>query len=111
MYELLRQNIEAKIPLTQDEWELILNKVEPISLKKNDFLQIQDSNSKYEGFVLKGAFKIYTLKENGTESILFFFFFSDWICDVESFYHQKPAKYNIKALEDSEILVITKANK
>ena len=74
MYELLRQNIEAKIPLTQDEWELILNKVEPISLKKNDFLQIQDSNRKYEGFVLKGFFKIYTLKENETESILFFAF-------------------------------------
>lgn len=111
MYELLRQNIEAKIPLTQDEWELIINKVERFTLKKNDFLQIQDSNSKYEGFVLKGSFKIYTLKENGTESILFFAFDTDWICDVESFYHQKPTKFNIKALEDSEILVINKTNK
>lgn len=111
MYELLRQNIERKIPLTDSEWENIIEKTEFIKLKKNEFLQIQDSSSKYEGFILKGSFKIYILKENGTESVLFFAFEGDWLCDVESFYHQKPTKFNIKALEDSEILVINKANK
>jgi CRP-like cAMP-binding protein len=111
MYELLRQNIERKIPLTNSEWEKIIEKTEFIKLKKNEFLQIQDSNSKYEGFILKGSFKIYILKENGTESVLFFAFENDWLSDIESFYHQKPTKYNIKALEDSEILVINKVNK
>lgn len=111
MYELLRQNIEHKIPLTNSEWEIIIEKTEFITLKKNEFLQIQNSNSKYEGFILKGSFKIYTLKENGTESVLFFAFENDWLSDIESFYHQKPTKYNIKALEDSEILVINKVNK
>lgn len=111
MYELLRQNIERKIPLTDSEWEKIIEKTEFIKLKKNEYLQIQDSNSKYESFILKGSFKIYVLKENGTESVLFFAFENDWLSDTESFYHQKPTKYNIKALEDSEILVISKANK
>jgi CRP-like cAMP-binding protein len=111
MYELLKQNIERKIPLTETEWEIIIEKTEFIKLKKNEYLQIQDSNCKYESFILKGSFKIYVLKENGTESILFFAFENDWISDIESFYHQKPTKFNIKALEDSEILVISKANK
>jgi CRP-like cAMP-binding protein len=111
MYELLRLNIERKIPLTNAEWNTIIEKTEFIRLKKNEFLQIQDSNSKYEGFILKGSFKIYILKENGTESVLFFAFEGDWLCDVESFYHQKPTKYNIKALEDSEIVVINRLNK
>ncbi|WP_242667440.1 Crp/Fnr family transcriptional regulator, partial [Flavobacterium sp. AJR] len=111
MYKLLRDNIERKIALTDTEWDIIIEKTEFIKLKKNEFLQIQDSNSVYEGFILKGAFKIYILNESGSESVLFFAFENDWMCDIESFYHQKPTKYNIKAIEDSEILVINKSNK
>jgi CRP-like cAMP-binding protein len=111
MYKLLRDNIERKIALTDTEWDIIIRKTEFIKLKKNEFLQIQDSNSVYEGFILKGAFKIYILNESGSESVLFFAFENDWMCEIESFYHQKPTKYNIKAIEDSEILVINKSNK
>ena len=111
MYGSLRQNIECKISLTDDEWEKIIEKTEFIKLKKNEYLQVQDSNCRYESFVLKGSFKIYVLKENGTESVLSFAFENDWLSDIESFYHQKPTRYNIKALEDSDILVINKANK
>jgi len=111
MYEALRKSIERKIPLTDEEWNIIVSKTEFIKLKKNEFMQIQDSNNSYEGFILKGAFKTYILNENGTESVIFFSFENEWMCDLESFYHQKPTKYNIKAIEDSEILVITKSNK
>lgn len=111
MYNLLRKNIERKIPLTDEEWDIIVSKAELIKLKKNQFLQIQDSNNSYEGFILKGSFKTYILNENGTESVIFFSFENEWMCDLESFYHQKPTTYNIKAIEDSEILVISKIKK
>lgn len=111
MYKMLRENIERKIALTDTEWNVIVEKTEFIKLKKNGFLQVQNSNSVYEVFILKGAFKIYILNENGSETVLFFAFENDWMCDIESFYHQKPTKYNIKAIEDSEILVINKSNK
>ena len=111
MYKLLRDNIERKIALTDTEWNIIIEKTEFVKLKKNEFLQIQNSNSVYEGFILKGAFKIYILNESGSETVLFFAFENDWMCDIESFYHQKLTKYNIKAIEDSEILVINKSNK
>lgn len=111
MYKDLRLNIERKIPLTDEEWNFVVQKVEFIKLRKNEYLQIQDSNHSYEGFVLKGAFKSYILNDNGTESVIFFSFENEWICDLESFYHQRPTTYNIKAIEESEILVISKANK
>jgi CRP-like cAMP-binding protein len=111
MYNLLRTNIERKIPLTDEEWDIIASKAELIKLKKNQFLQIQNSNSCYEGFILKGSFKTYILNENGTETVIFFSFENEWICDLESFYHQKPTTYNIKAIEDSEIVVINKMQK
>lgn len=111
MYKSLRLSIERKIPLTDEEWKFVVEKAEFIKLKKNEFLQVQDSNSSYEGFILKGTFKTYILNDNGTESVIFFSFENEWMCDLESFYHQKPTTYNIKAIEDSEILVISKANK
>lgn len=111
MYNLLRKNIERKIPLTDEEWNIIISKAALIKLKKNQFLQTQDSNNSYEGFILKGSFKTYILNENGTESVIFFSFENEWMCDLESFYHQKPTTYNIKAIEDSEILVINKVQK
>jgi CRP-like cAMP-binding protein len=111
MYKALRLNIERKINLTDEEWKCIIEKTEFIKLKKNEFLQIQDSNSSYEGFILKGAFKTYIINDSGAESVIFFSFENEWMCDLESFYHQKPTTYNIKAIEDSEILVISKSNK
>lgn len=111
MYKALRLNIERKINLTDKEWKCITEKTEFIKLKKNEFLQIQDSNSSYEGFILKGSFKTYIINDSGAESVIFFSFENEWMCDLESFYHQKPTTYNIKAIEDSEILVISKANK
>ena len=111
MYKDLRLSIERKIPLTDEEWNFVVEKVKFIKLKKNEFLQIQDSKNSYEGFILKGTFKTYILNDNGTESVIFFSFENEWICDLESFYHQKPTTYNIKAIEESEILVISKKNK
>jgi CRP-like cAMP-binding protein len=111
MYKNLRLSIERKISLTDDEWNFVVEKTEFIKLKKNEFLQIQNSNSSYECFILKGAFKTYILNDNGNETVIFFSFENEWMCDLENFYHQKPTTYNIKALEDSEILVISKANK
>lgn len=111
MYNLLRKNIERKVPLTDEEWNSIVSRTELIKLKKNQFLQTQDSHNSYEGFILKGSFKTYILNENGTESVIFFSFENEWMCDLESFYHQKPTTYNIKAIEDSEILVINKLQK
>ena len=74
MYKDLRLSIERKIPLTDEEWNFVVEKVKFIKLKKNEFLQIQDSKNSYEGFILKGTFKTYILNDNGTESVIFFFF-------------------------------------
>ncbi|MEO8532859.1 MAG: Crp/Fnr family transcriptional regulator [Flavobacterium sp.] len=111
MYTPLRLNIERKINLTDEEWKCIVEKAEFIKLKKNEFLQIQDSNTSYEVFILKGAFKTYILNDNGSEAVIFLSFENEWMCDLENFYHQKPTTYNIKAIEESEIIVISKANK
>ncbi|TRW23592.1 Crp/Fnr family transcriptional regulator [Flavobacterium zepuense] len=110
-FEPLRRNIERKIALTDEEWRIIAAKAEYITVKRNEYLQRQYAQNTYECFILKGAFKIFIVNEDGSESVIFFSFSKEWMCDIEAFYHKKPARYNIKAIQDSEVLVINKVNK
>ena len=61
--------------------------------------------------MLNGCFKIYFLNENGQEQILYFAVESWWITDLDSLVNDVPSMLNIEALEDSEVLLISKEDK
>lgn len=67
--------------------------------------------SKFEGFITKGLFKIYYLDANGLEHILYFACEDWWISDIASFTNQAPSQLFIEALEDSDVLLISKEEK
>ncbi len=66
---------------------------------------------KFEGFVIKGLFRVYHIDKNGFENILYFAIENWWITDIDSFTNNKPSQLYIEALEDSEVLLISKKNK
>ena len=103
MYKNLRLSIERKISLTDDEWNLIVEKTEFIKLKKNEFLQIQNSNSSYECFILKGAFRFYFVKD-GIEISNYFCFQNELISSYRSFLKRTPSVINIEAMENAELI-------
>lgn len=65
----------------------------------------------FEGFVTKGLFKVYHIDRNGFEQILYFAGEDWWITDIDSFTNEKPSSLFIEALEDSEVLLISKKKK
>lgn len=106
MLQLLKRNLEQWWLLTDIEWKMICDKTQFLKVKKHQFLQTAHAGPLYECFVLKGGFKTYILTEKGEENILFFPFANEWVCDIEAFYYNKPARFNIRAVEDSEVAVI-----
>jgi CRP-like cAMP-binding protein len=54
--------------------------------------------------------RTYTLDANGFEHIVMFGIEDWWVGDLFSFLTQKPSAYFIDALEDSEVLQISKTN-
>lgn len=58
-------------------------------------------------FIEKGVLISYTINETGTEQILQLALEGHWITDMYSFISQEPAGYNIDAVEDSELLLIS----
>jgi len=77
--------------------------------EKQILLEAGDVNSKVI-FVTGGCLKSYALDFNGYEHILQFAPPGWWIIDMLSFITQEPARLNIGAIEDSEIIYLLKSD-
>ena len=79
-------------------------------LRKRQYL-LQDGDVwKYNAFVTKGCLRTYTVDEKGNEHIVNFAVENWWTGDRESLQTGHPSIYNIDALEDAEVVLISKAN-
>jgi CRP-like cAMP-binding protein len=111
MNELLRNNIKNHIDLSEVEFKKFNSFFTSKTIaKKGHFLKIGEI-CKHEGFVLKGCFRVFSLDENGDENILYFAINDWWLSDIDSFTNQIPSHFFIQAIEDSEILLISKPDK
>lgn len=111
MFELLRKNIEKHIPISDREFEVFASHFHPIAIKKKEFLLQESSICTFEAFVTKGCFRIFYTGASGNEQILYFAIEDWWATDIDSFMNQVPSIFTIEALEDCEVLTITKKDK
>lgn len=107
MFEVLFSKIDEKISLTDEEKEICRSLFSPKKLRKRQYALQQDDICKNLIFVEKGALRSYIVDEKGSEHILQFALEGWWISDIYSFLTGEPSVYNIDALEDSELLVIS----
>ena len=109
-YDLILQNIAKHIQLDKSETELFLSLLQHKVLKRKEFLLKQGDICKTDNFIIKGCLRTYTIDDSGFEHIVLFGIEDWWVGDLYSFLTQTPANYFIDALEDSEILQITRQN-
>jgi CRP-like cAMP-binding protein len=108
MYEVFFEKFSEKVPLTREDEEHIKAYLMPKKIRKKQYLLQEGDVCKAIAFVEKGALRSYTLHESGSEHI-FQFALEGWlISDLFSFLTGEPATYNIDALEDSELVLISK---
>ncbi|MEP6677069.1 MAG: Crp/Fnr family transcriptional regulator, partial [Ferruginibacter sp.] len=111
MTELLKQNINTHISLTDSEMEEFCNLFQSKIVKKKSFLLREGEVCRFEGFVTKGIFRLYHIDKTGAEQILYFAIENWWVTDIDSFTNESPSQLFIEALEDSEVLLISKKDK
>ena len=109
-YKLILKNISRFIDLNQEEQDLYISLLTVKKLKKKEFLLRQGEIARYDYFTTKGCLKVYKIDENGSEHISMFAVKDWWSGDMASFITQQPANYFIQALEDSEVLQMSKEN-
>ena len=107
---LLISNISRHLSLTREEIEFFTSLLRSKSLANGEFLLREGDVCKCETFVVKGCLKTYYLDEMGIEHIVDFSIEEWWADDLYSLLTQTPSKSNIKAIEDTDVLQIGKAD-
>lgn len=110
-FDSLKQHIKKNIEISNRDLDTICSFFKPHLINKKEFLLSQGSIYKYEGFVLKGCFRVFTIDKKGNENTLYFAAKDWWLMDIDSFMNQTPSHLNIQALEDSEVLLIDRTDK
>jgi len=107
LFAYINQHIAS--PLTSEEQALIAATFQPKKLRKKQYFLQEGDVSKYAGFIVKGAMRQYSVDDKGVEYIVHLFIENYWANDRESSTMLTPSKYNIDAWEDTEMLIVTRA--
>ena len=102
----IKSGIGPIISLTEDELLTFCNAFEVKQLKKNDFFLEEGQVCNFIGLLSQGVLIYTKTLENGDDVTTDFAFEGDWVTSVISRLINSPSLINIKAIEDSEILVI-----
>lgn len=96
-------------PLTKEEELLVTASFHLKKIRKKQYFLQEGEVCKYAGFIIKGAMRQYRVDENGNEHMLHLFTENYWATDRESSVMLTPSRYNIDAWENTELLVISRA--
>src|SRR6476620_1640736 len=108
MFELLHKKINAIISINEDELNYCKTLFLPKKLRKRQYLLQEGDVCKYQAFVEKGMLRSYHIDEKGTEHILQFASEGWWMADLSSYITGETSLFNIEALEDSQLLLLSK---
>lgn len=110
MIEIFKEYIRQRSSVAEVE----LSKIEAVcqikKLRKRQYLLQEGDVWKFNAFVTKGCLRTYTIDEKGNEHIINFAVENWWTGDRESLASGQPSIFNIDALEDAEVVLITKTN-
>jgi CRP-like cAMP-binding protein len=109
MYDRLFQHISRLVELTDEEFAFLKTLFIPKKLRRKQYLLQDGDVNKYIAFVDKGLLRIYTVDDKGTEHIVQFALEGWWASDMYSYLTGEASRYNIEALEDSELLLLDQA--
>ncbi len=109
-HQLIFQNIAKHIRLDPEEEAHFASMLVPRKIKKRQFLLREGEVCRHSAFVTEGCLRGYTVDDNGFEHILQFAPADWWIADMYSLISGLPGNLNIDALEDTEALLLSKAD-
>lgn len=107
MYANLKKFLSTYAAFTSEELDDIASRFKPKKVNTNQFLLTQGEVCKHLIFVEKGCLRLFYPDEEVEVSVWFSFAHSSAI-DVQSFISEKPSNYFIQAIEDSEVLLLSK---
>lgn len=107
MNQSIGLEINKILNLSPDLLDGFLNRLKPLHLKKGDYFLREGELCKNIGLLVEGAFYSYYQKD-GEDIVEDFCLEGCFLADYPAFINRSPAQKNFKALEDAQLLTITK---
>lgn len=108
MIETLFNHIRKFSSVSDSDLQLIEEVVSKKSFKKKEHLLTDGHRCQYKYFILSGCLRSYFMNQKGVEQILNFGIEGWWMTDYDSFVNESISHLNIQALEDCEVLRLSK---
>lgn len=97
--------LRSRTNLSDDHLNQICTAASPRMLRRNDYVLSEGEICRHKTFIVKGMLHTFATSVDGNEPILQFSLENSWTLDAESYDTQSPSKYNIAAVEESEVLM------
>ncbi|MEO5983967.1 MAG: Crp/Fnr family transcriptional regulator [Ferruginibacter sp.] len=104
------KNISKHITLDKKEEDYFISILRFKKLKRKELLLSEGEIATHTNYILKGSFRNYRIEKDGVEHIAYFAIEDWWISDILSFLTASPSRNFVEAVEDSEVLELTKVN-
>ena len=108
MFEVFAKYLQNQIQLSDAELEMIREVCVVRRLRKNQYLLQEGDVWRFNAFITKGCLRTYSINDKLHEHIINFAIENYWIGDRESLLTGTPSRFNIDAIEDSELMLISK---
>ncbi|MCB9081134.1 MAG: Crp/Fnr family transcriptional regulator [Lewinellaceae bacterium] len=109
-YQALQANFRRYIQLTDEEAQYFFSLLKPQKLKARRLLLDIGDPCLYFSLVTEGCLVNYYTDDNGFEHVLQFATTFWWTADLQSLMNGTPSMYTIKAVVDSEVLRLSRAD-
>ena len=108
MYPAFQNNIKSKVNISEQQLIDVCQQFTFKKVRKKQLILEEGDVCNKVFFIEKGGFFSYNINDKGGIQVLQFGFDGWWISDLYSFFTGEPSKMNIEALEDSEVIYLTK---
>jgi len=110
MFDVFINYLRQRIPLSDSEVGWIRSLSSLKKLRKKQYLLQEGDVWIYNAFISSGCLRSYAVDDKGQEHVIGFAVENWWIGDRESLLSGHPSRFNIDAIEDSEIVLIKNDN-
>jgi CRP-like cAMP-binding protein len=108
MYDLLYKYFQDKTDIDKDTFSEFCHYFKPRKVRKNEIIMQEGDICRHNIFVNKGCLKLYSFNNGGKELIRYFAFEGKFGTALSSFIERKPSFEYIRAVENSELLLISR---
>jgi CRP-like cAMP-binding protein len=111
MSNLLREQIERIVSLTDEEFAFVLSHFSPKKFKKHHIIIREGEYVHNDYFLVSGLMKSSHIDHSGKEHIIQFAMQNGWITDPQAYHNQTLATLQVDCLENCDTLFITLQNR